>query len=206
MACSRFPYIIFRDFLTRNKLKSPHRGYNNTLDIQTMKTRLLLSGYVAASLLVANISAQSQSNNGGFCCLDSGGPRVLWFSLEGYQTSASSPVITSNGTVLVRMNNYLFAFNAGHPLMQSSWPMHRHDAKRTARVVQRGLKLLGVQANGDVNLELRVEPGRPYVVQSSANTVDWSDEISLTPDTWKKQVTLLGKSGPRFFRLRTTLD
>ena len=130
---------------------------------------------------------------------------MLWQSLEGNQ-SCASPVITPKGTLLVGIQNYLLAYNAGHPLMQSSWPMHRHDAKRTARAVQRGLKLLGVQANGDVNLELRVEPGRPYVVQSSANTVDWSDEISLTPDTWKKQVRLVGKSGPRFFRLRTTLD
>jgi len=84
--------------------------------------------------------------------------------------------------------------------------MHRHDAKRTARAVQRGLKLSGVEPNGDVNLELRVEPGRAYTVQSSTNLVDWADEVSFTPDTWTKQLVLPGKPGPKFFRLQTALQ
>ena len=132
---------------------------------------------------------------------------VWTFTSPGADLCLASPAIAPDATIYLAGWSTLFALNGNQPLMSSSWPMFRGNAKHTARSIQRCVSRPRVLLDGSFAINLTVETGRTYQVEYSANLLEWAELTNFVSNTFSNQFVdaTSTNAAQRYYRLKTAV-
>jgi outer membrane protein assembly factor BamB len=139
-----------------------------------------------------------------FYALDANHSNLWSFPFAG-SIEVSSPALGSNGTIYFGAGGKLYALSGTVGPLDSPWPMRHHDPRHSGRAAQKRLETIGPVPGGAFAIDLVLEKGLSYDVQSSTNLLEWSFLTNLVSATYTNRVFDLEATnfGARFYRLST---
>ncbi len=128
---------------------------------------------------------------------------TLRWSYKATAAIKTAPTLGPDGTIYVLLDDKLIALEGTAPPANAPWPQDRHDAQRTSRATQASASGLSRNVDGKFSLNLNLEPGRAYNVETSEDLETWTEIGSFTSSSAAQTFldeTSAGKP-QRFYRL-----